>query len=139
MMHDLINTLKALADPIRIRILAVLRDQELCVCELFDALGLTQSLLSSHLRVLRQAGIVSTRKSGKWIYYRLAPEHNAFINLFLEEFNPPLKEDPQIKVDSRKLKERLKLRRKGCCVVGFVQPENAKKRGEAKCTASSCH
>ena len=73
-MNDLVLAAKALADPTRVRVLAALRDGELCVCELSDALEVTQSTLSTHLQVIREADLVQTRKEGKWVYYALKPE-----------------------------------------------------------------
>ena len=73
-MTELVLVAKALADPTRVRILTALRGGELCVCELCDALRVSQSTLSTHLHVIREAGLVRTRKEGKWIYYTLAPE-----------------------------------------------------------------
>jgi ArsR family transcriptional regulator len=66
--------LKALADPHRQRILLCLGTGERCVCELTGALNLAQSKLSFHLRVLKEAGLLADRQSGRWIYYRLQPE-----------------------------------------------------------------
>ena len=63
----------ALSDETRLAILEMLRDGERCVCELQDALGAAQSRLSFHLRVLREAGLVSDRKEGRWSYYRIDP------------------------------------------------------------------
>ena len=64
--------LKALADETRLRIVALLAHGELCVCHIEQALGLTQSNASRHLGILRNAGIVETRRSQNWVYYRLA-------------------------------------------------------------------
>ena len=61
-MNELLVTAKAFADPTRVRSLAALRGGELCVCELSDALGVTQSTLSTHLQVIRDAGLVQTRR-----------------------------------------------------------------------------
>ncbi|RPF82559.1 MAG: transcriptional regulator [Synechococcus sp. TMED20] len=66
--------LKALADPHRQQILLCLGSGERCVCELTGALNLAQSKLSFHLRVLKDAGLLDDRQSGRWIYYRLQPE-----------------------------------------------------------------
>ena len=66
--------LRALADPIRLRVIEVLAGGERCVCELTADLDLAQSRLSFHLRVLRQAGLISGRQQGRWMYYRLVPE-----------------------------------------------------------------
>jgi len=63
--------LKALADPLRIDIVQTLAHGERCVCELTECLGLTQSRLSFHLKVMRQAGLIRAREEGRWVYYRL--------------------------------------------------------------------
>ncbi len=66
---------KALADPIRLRIVHLLTCQdELCVCHFVEVLGLPQSSISRHLSTLRSAGLVSSRRDGLWIHYRLAIE-----------------------------------------------------------------
>jgi ArsR family transcriptional regulator len=70
----------AIADPTRVRILVALLQSELCVCELVDALEISQSTLSSHLRVLRQTGMVRIRKEGRWIYYSLEKRKAALMN-----------------------------------------------------------
>jgi ArsR family transcriptional regulator len=63
---------KALADPTRLRSLMLLvQEGELCVCELMCALDIIQPKISRHLAQLREAGIVSTRREGQWVYYRL--------------------------------------------------------------------
>ena len=65
--------LKALADPIRLEVIHALANGERCVCDLTTDLNLSQSKLSFHLRVLREAGLLADRQSGRWIYYRLEP------------------------------------------------------------------
>ena len=64
----------ALSDETRLQILGLLRGGEHCVCELTEALDLGQSLLSFHLKTLRDAGLVTDRREGRWMYYSLAPE-----------------------------------------------------------------
>ena len=66
--------LKALADPLRLRVIEALGGGERCVCDLTADLGLAQSKLSFHLKVLKQAGLLADRQEGRWIYYRLRPE-----------------------------------------------------------------
>lgn len=63
---------QALSDEKRLRILALLGGGEHCVCELTEALDLPQSLLSFHLKTLRDAGLVTDRREGRWVYYALA-------------------------------------------------------------------
>jgi ArsR family transcriptional regulator len=72
----------ALSDETRLRIVDLLRGGEQCVCELTGALDLGQSLLSFHLKTLKDAGLVTDRRDGRWAYYALNPE--AFSQL--EEF-----------------------------------------------------
>ena len=75
--RDLLVALKALADETRLRIFTLLTRQELCVCEIEDMLNLSQSLVSNHLAVLRQAGLVCARRDetdARWIFYRADPE-----------------------------------------------------------------
>ncbi len=67
-----VEVLKAVADPCRFRILKLLKEGELCVCEIMVALERRQSSTSHHLSVLREGGLVRERKDGKWSYYRLA-------------------------------------------------------------------
>jgi ArsR family transcriptional regulator len=65
---------QALSDETRLRILERLRSGERCVCELTDALDAAQSRLSFHLKVLKDAGLVTDRREGRWMYYTLARE-----------------------------------------------------------------
>ena len=67
----------ALADEARVEIVARLRDGEKCVCDLQDALDAGQSRLSYHLKVLKDAGLVTDRREGRWSYYTL--ERDAFL------------------------------------------------------------
>jgi ArsR family transcriptional regulator len=109
---------KALADPTRLRVIAALRKQELCVCELCDALEATQSTLSTHLTLLRDTGITKTRKEGKWIYYSLSPEAAPLTDNFFRHFAVATR-DKRIRRDADRVRRRLKLRENGCCNVGF--------------------
>ncbi len=69
-------TLKALADPTRLRLLSIVAssaDQEACVCDLTEPVGLSQPTVSHHLKVLTEAGFLTRSKRGTWAYYRLQP------------------------------------------------------------------
>lgn len=70
----LLPRLQALTDENRLRILSLLGEGEACVCELQSALDLGQSLLSHHLKVLREAGLVRDRREGRWVHYSLDPD-----------------------------------------------------------------
>jgi len=74
MCADLIYILKALADENRIRILNLLRNDELCVCDIEAVLGIKQSNASRHLNRLKIAGIIVSDKKSQWVYYRLKDE-----------------------------------------------------------------
>jgi ArsR family transcriptional regulator len=116
---ELVLTAKAFADPSRVRILAALRRQELCVCELCDALGVTQSTLSTHLQVIRNAGLISARKQGKWMYYAIAPTAKPFVRSLFQSFAAFLNADARLRQDAKRLSQRLALRDNGACCVGF--------------------
>ncbi len=66
-----IQQFKALGDPIRLQILALLANSEFCVCDLQSKIQVPANLLSHHLKVLREAGLISGNKRGRWIDYKL--------------------------------------------------------------------
>jgi ArsR family transcriptional regulator len=73
---DLARLLKAVADPARLQLLSLVRsgaDQEACVCDLTDALGLAQPTVSHHLKVLVEAGLLAREKRGTWAWYAIVP------------------------------------------------------------------
>ena len=67
------DAFKALADRTRLRILALLGNNEVCVCHLHDSLSLPQPTVSRHLAYLRRTGLVSARRDGVWMHYRVSP------------------------------------------------------------------
>jgi ArsR family transcriptional regulator len=118
--RELIAIARALCDPTRIRVIAALRNGELCVCELVDALAISQSSLSSHLRICREVGVVTTRKESRWIYYSLSARYAPLIESIFSELQT-LGKDEQLRQDTRRLKKRLQMREGGRCVIGFGQ------------------
>ncbi len=70
-MKDFLNITKALADENRLRMLMALQGGEQCVCRIAELMGLAMSTVSKHLSILYQAGLVSARKEGRWMYYSL--------------------------------------------------------------------
>jgi ArsR family transcriptional regulator len=80
----------ALSDETRVCILERLRRGERCVCELTDALEAAQSRLSFHLRVLREAGLVTDRREGRWMYYTLNVETLAEVAALAQTLATPL-------------------------------------------------
>jgi ArsR family transcriptional regulator len=73
-LRPLVDILKALAHPVRLRILALLRGGELCVCEVAEVLGLAPSTVSEHLTGLRRTGVVREWKVGRWVHVALSDE-----------------------------------------------------------------
>jgi len=98
--NDLLNVFKALSDETRIRILKLLEEGELCVCEM------VQPKVSFHLGVLKEAGLIKDRKQGKWIHYRIDDSDifRRFLILSVLERTP----EDVIKEDKKKLNEFLK-------------------------------
>lgn len=70
-MHDLIKAMKALSDETRLRILNVLSQRECCVCEVMQALDISQSRASRNLRLLQDAGFLKERRDGTWVVYSI--------------------------------------------------------------------
>ena len=76
----------ALSEPLRIQILELLRQQELCVGELCESLDISQSKLSFHLKVLKDADLVHNRHEGRWIFYSLNLSQFVFLEQYLSEY-----------------------------------------------------
>ena len=84
-LYDLAELFKVFGDSTRIRILFVLFEAEVCVCDLAEALNMTQSAISHQLRILKQSKLVKSRREGKSIFYSLADDHvRSIINQGLE-------------------------------------------------------
>lgn len=71
-MREFIKVMKALSDPNRVKIIKLLQQKILCVCEIQEALGLAQSTASKHLRLLEEADLIAYSKEGLWVNYRLS-------------------------------------------------------------------
>ncbi|MBN1759496.1 MAG: winged helix-turn-helix transcriptional regulator [Chitinispirillaceae bacterium] len=106
-MNDFVAVTRALSDPHRVRALMALRNGELCVCQIIELLGLAPSTISKHMSILRQAGLVDSRKDRRWVYYHLAEDIprvqgvREVINLSISL----LERDEQILADIEKLAE----------------------------------
>ena len=94
-----VDGLKALGHPVRLRILVLLREGELCVCQVSSVLGLAPSTISGHLSLLRKAGFVSERKDAKWVFYGLAEDGD--LAPLLAAAWPLVEGDAQLKADGR--------------------------------------
>ncbi|NKY52603.1 ArsR/SmtB family transcription factor [Nocardia vermiculata] len=83
---DLAVMFKALADPVRLRVLSAIAARaggEACVCDVSDGLDVTQPTISHHLKVLREAGLVTSERRASWVYYRVVPEALQQLSLVL--------------------------------------------------------
>lgn len=83
---DVIAIFKALSEPLRVEVIELLREQEMCVCDLCDHLNVAQSKLSFHLKTLKTVGLVRSRQEGRWIYYRLNLSKLVELEEYLSEF-----------------------------------------------------
>ncbi len=110
---DLVRTHKALAHPGRLRILAMLRGGPLCVCQMTAVLKLAPSTVSAHLSELRRADLVTERKEGKWVEYRLTEDAGASASVAWER----LDRDPSILQDRALLRELRKVPLEELCRV----------------------
>ena len=105
MIKDITRTGKALGDPQRVRALAALRGGELCLCRLIALVKLAPSTVSKHMSLLIQAGLVESRKEGRWVHYRLADGRvPAHVRAALDMVDNALRNDPQAARDTRSLR-----------------------------------
>ena len=96
-MKKFIRVMKALSDPNRVRVLKLLQAKELCVCEIQSVLGLAQSTVSKHLKILEDAGLVDRRRQGTWIIYSLADGSDSpYAAAMLQELSGWLDEDGEL-------------------------------------------
>ena len=112
--------LAALADPVRLRILRLVGQRELCVCELVDALRIPQYRVSRHLTALRRLGLVAARREGRWMHYRRGPAlaDGGLIAEVAGALKRHLSRLDGARGDEVRLERRLALRQSGRCVVG---------------------
>lgn len=90
-MDTLVETLKLLADQTRLTILALLKEKEMCVCDIVDILQTTQPNISQHLRKLKKGGLVIETRKSQWIYYALHVEDKPYLHGIIAEL-PSMKE-----------------------------------------------
>jgi DNA-binding transcriptional ArsR family regulator len=109
-MRDLLQITKALADENRIRVLLALRAGELCACQITELFGLAPSTMSKHLSVLYQAGLVDSRKEGRWIYFRL-PDGKAptTVKRAIDWITKAAEDQPRVHEDAERLRKIAKM------------------------------
>ena len=111
-MKKLLNTLKSLSDETRLRILNLLYEKELCVCDIMETLQVTQTKVSRHLSYLKNAGLVTDRKNAQWVYYSvIREEENRFLDSLVFD---NLRKLEQFRSDLNSLQEWLKKKNISC-------------------------
>jgi ArsR family transcriptional regulator, arsenate/arsenite/antimonite-responsive transcriptional repressor len=100
---NLVPLFAALADPIRLRLLNLIAGREVCVCYLVEILRLSQPKISRHLAYLRKAGVVSARREGKWMHYRMERPANAAALAVLETVLASIRTDRTMQADMARL------------------------------------
>ena len=96
-MKPFIKVMKALSDPNRVKIIKMLQQKNLCVCEMQSALGISQPNVSKHLKILEEAGLVDYQKDGLWVNYFLADGRNSpYAASVLGNLKHWLEDDPEI-------------------------------------------
>jgi ArsR family transcriptional regulator len=96
---------KALADQTRLRLINLIGDDEVCVCFFVEVLKINQPKISRHLAYLRRAGVVSARREGKWIHYRLVEPPDPHAANIFREVRAALPNDPAMKSDRARLEK----------------------------------
>jgi ArsR family transcriptional regulator len=108
-LDESVELFKAVADPVRLRLLHLLVAGEVCVCHLHEALDLPQSTVSRHLAYLRRRGLVIGRKEGLWVHYRLAKPSGLLHRNLIGCLETCLKDDDVL------MRDRQRLERRTCC------------------------
>ena len=124
-MNEFMTITKALADKNRVRAVMFLDGVELSLCQIIEMLGLKPSTVSKHMSILVQAGLVETRKQGRWHFYKLPGKNSSLpsppsppshpVRLTLGWLQEALKGDKEIAKDRRRLKSVLKIDREELC------------------------
>ena len=108
---------RALGHPARLRTVAMLGSGELCVCQITEVLGLAPSTVSAHLKELKQAGLITERKEGRWVYFDLVDHQN--VRSWIKAALSPLAHDPQLDTDRKLVDELRRLPVEDLCRFGY--------------------
>ena len=116
-MRKIANIFRALSDDTRLRVIKLLQERELCVCELMQVLAMSQPRISRHMSVLKNAGLVGDRREGKWVYYSLRNEaQGKETKIILDAMVVVANGDAVVKADQKKLKKAVRVGElKTCC------------------------
>jgi arsenate reductase (thioredoxin) len=146
-MRMIAETMKGLSEEVRLRLLLLLADGELCVCDLIGALDLPQSTISRHLAYLKNSGWVDCRRQGVWMHYRLAAAMNSFQTEILAALRREFAASDQARRDLANLRLRLRYRdgERSCGDEQPAQHAGHRKKGKQMkptilflCTGNSC-
>ncbi|HWD39081.1 MAG TPA: metalloregulator ArsR/SmtB family transcription factor [Fimbriimonas sp.] len=114
-MEDLVRFGKCLADPSSVRVLSLLRDGELCICELMATLQGSSSKLNRILKKLRELQIIKVGRHGHWLVYKVHPRYTDLVETVFETFKDSADWDEQLTKDHNKLAELVSRRVDGWC------------------------
>jgi ArsR family transcriptional regulator, arsenate/arsenite/antimonite-responsive transcriptional repressor len=112
-MSDVVTFSKALGDATRWRILHLVMEEALCVCELADILGMPQSSVSSHVQIIRRTGMLESETCGKWTYFRVLPSYRKLLRDIGKSF--PFPDGGRLERDAARALRRLSARETSCC------------------------
>ena len=113
-MKNFIKVMKALSDPNRVKLLKILQERGMCVCEIQAAIGIAQPTVSKHLKILEDAGLVRHEKDGLWVNYHLTDGRSSpYAASLLGNLKHWLADDKEIKVIIKKLPT---IRREDICM-----------------------
>ncbi len=127
---DMVTFSRALADPTRWRIVRLVMDEALCVCELADILEMPQSTVSSHVQIIRKAGLLESEKREKWTYFRIAAGHLKLLRTMERHLGGG--DDEEERGDAERSARRL-AEREGSCCPGPVRLRSRKARISTHC------
>ncbi len=117
-LHELLAVSKALSDQARIRALLAVCEEERCACQLIELLGLAPSTVSKHMALLKAAGLVESRKEGRWVHYRLADgARSAVVQDAIRWARTSAGGSPQARADASRLKEIAKVSLEDLCAA----------------------
>lgn len=112
-MKEFIKVMKALRDLNRVKIVKMLQHGELCVCEIQEVLGTSQSTVSKHLHIMEEAGLLNFRKEGLWVYYRLNDGSSSpYVATLLGNLKHWMENNPEIRETVKRLPD---IRRANLC------------------------
>jgi DNA-binding transcriptional ArsR family regulator len=121
-MTDAVTWFRAMADETRWRIVRLVAERALCVCELADILEMPQSSVSSHVQIIRKAGLLESETCGKWTYFRIHRDHLGLLKAVLKQFPA----SDLHTADADRAEVRLARREDSCC-PGPVRLAKARK------------